>query len=149
LKKTSFFFGAAVCKLVRDDASWETAEETINILQAGWNVLAEKGGTIAGVCHTNIALHLQLKNKPVIELLKPFAAIPFTQTNTEPITAVAAIVRWKDRRLTIDGSGSLANGIFVRLERDFPGSLSFYDIARELRSDEERVFDLIGVKEDL
>jgi len=149
LKRTSFFFGAGGCKLIRDDASWDTAEETLVILETGWKILAEAGGVRAGVYHTNIAMHMQLKNKPFVELLKPFAPAPFINLDHSPITAVAAVIRWKDRRVTIDGSGQLANGIFVRLERDFPGSLSFYDIAKQLRADEDQVLDIVGVKEDI
>jgi hypothetical protein len=149
LKRTSFFFGAGGCKLVRDDASWDTAEETLAILETGWNVLAETGGVQAGTYHTNIAMHMQLKSRPFVELLKPFAPGPFLKLDNSPITAVAAVLRWEGRRITIDGSGQLANGIFVRLERDFPGKFSFYDVAKQLRVDEEQVFDIIGVKEDV
>jgi hypothetical protein len=149
LKRTSFFFGAGGCKLIRDDASWDTADETLVILETGWKILVEAGGVQAGVYHTNIAMHMQLKNKPFVELLKPFAPAPFINLDHSPITAVAAVIRWKDRRVTIDGSGQLANGIFVRLERDFPGGLNFYDIAKQLRADEDQVLDIVGVKEDI
>ncbi len=149
LKRTSFFFGAGGCKLVRDDASWDTAEETLAILETGWKVLVETGGVQAGVYHTNIAMHMQLKSRPFIEILKPFAPAPFLKLDNSPITAVAAIIRWEGRRITVDGSGQLANGIFVRLERDFPGQLSFHDVAKQLRADEEELFGIIGVKEDV
>lgn len=149
LKRTSFFFGAGGCRLVRDDASWDTADETLAILETGWQVLKESGGVDAGIYHTNIALHMQPKNKPFIELLKPFAPMPFVKVEDSPITAIAAIIRWEGRRITIDGSGQLANGIFVRLERDFPGGLSFQEVAKQLRADEEQAFEIIGVREDI
>jgi hypothetical protein len=149
LKRTSFFFGAGGCKLVRDAASWDTAEETLAILETGWSILVEAGGVSAGQYRTNIALHMQLKNKSFVELLKPFVPLPFLNLEDSPITAVAAVIRWDGRRITIDGSGQIANGIFVRLERDFPGYLSFSDVARQLRADEDQVFDIIGVKEDI
>ena len=148
LKRTSFFFGAGACKLVRDDASWDTAEETLTILEAGWSVLTGAGGVHTGVYHTNIALHLQLKNKPFIDLLKPFAPINLQNIDDSPITAVAVIIRWEGRRITIDGSGQLANGIFVRLERDFSGELSFQDVARQLLADQVQAFKIIGVQEN-
>jgi hypothetical protein len=148
LKRTSFFFGAGGCKLARDDASWDTAEETIQILYAGWSVLEKIGDVKSGVYHTNIAMHMQLTKKPFIELLKPFAPGPFLKIDNSPITAVAAVIRWEGRRITIDGSGQLANAIFVRLERDFPGTASFAEVADKLRADEDLVLDIIGVKED-
>ena len=81
----------------------------------------ELGGVRAGAYHTNIALHMQLKGKPFVELLKPFAPSPFVKLANSPITAVASIIRWAGRRITIDGWGQLANGIFLRVGRDSPG----------------------------
>jgi len=148
LKRTSFFFGAAVCKLVRDDADWESAEETIKILDTGWKTLIEIGAVQAGAYKTSIALHLQPKTLPFIELLKPFAPAPLASLDSSPIRAIAAVIKWEKRRVTVDGSGHLANGLFVRLERDFEGTATFDEIAGQLKIDEDQLFDLIGVKED-
>jgi hypothetical protein len=148
LKRTSFFFGASVCKLVRDDADWESAEETIRILDVGWRTLIEVGGVQAGAYKTFIALHLQPKVLPFIELLKPFAPAPLAALASSPITAIASVVKWEGRRVTIDGSAQLANGLFVRLERNFDGGATFYEIAGQLKADEDQLFALIGVKED-
>ena len=149
LKRTSFFVGAGGCKLVRDDASWDTAEETLAILESGWRVLVQTSGVEAGIYHTNIAMHIQLKNKPFVDLLKPFAPAPFMTVDNSPVATLASIIRWKDRKLTIDGSGQIANGIFVRLERDFPSTFSFSEVSNQLRADEEQVLEIIGVKEDI
>jgi hypothetical protein len=149
LKRTSFFFGAARCVLVREDADWESADELINILSAGWGTLVEIGEVQAGAYKTSIAMHLQPKVLPFIELLKPFAPAPLAALDASPIRAIAGIVKWEKRRVTIDNSGHLANGLFVRLEREFEGNATFPEIASQLRNDENQLFDLIGVKEDL
>lgn len=149
LKRTSFFFGAARCKLVRDDADWESADELINILNAGWKTLVEIGAVEAGGYKTSIAMHLQPKALPFIELLKPFAPAPLATLDASPIIAIAGVVKWEKRRVTVDNSGHLANGLFVRMERDFEGTATFPEIAGQLKIDEDQLFDLIGVKEDL
>lgn len=148
LKRTSFFFGAAICKLIRDDADWESADETIKILDTGWKTLVDIGAVQSGGYKTSIAMHLQPKTLPFIELLRPFAPSPLIALDSSPLKAIAAIVKWDRRRVTVDGSGHLANGLFIRLERDFDGSASFDEIAGQLKFDEDQLFDLIGVKED-
>jgi hypothetical protein len=148
IKRTSFFFGAAHCKLVRDDADWESAEETLKILDAGWRTLIAIGGVQAGAYRTFIAMHLQPKVLPYIELLKPFASAPLVTLDSSPIKAIASVIKWENRRVTVDGSAHLANGLFVRLERDFEGSATFDEIAGQLKTDEDQLFALIGVQED-
>ena len=149
LKRTSFFFGAALCKLIRDDAGWDTAEETIEILTAGWNILVEIGAVEAGVFKTAIAMHVQPKTLPFIELLRPLAPAPFTTLDSTPIKALAAIVKWDKRRVTVDGSSQLANGLFIRMEREFKGTATFVEVAQQLKKDEDQIFALIGIEEEL
>ncbi len=149
LKRTSFFFGAASCKLIRDDAGWDTAEETTEILNAGWKTLVEIGAVEAGTLKTAIALHLQPKTLPFIELLRPLSPAPFTTLDSTSIKALAAIVKWDKRRLTVDGSAQVANGLFIRMEREFEGTATFIEVAQQLKRDEDQIFALIGVEEEL
>lgn len=149
LKRTSFFFGAAICKLVRDDAGWDTAEETIEILNAGWKTLVDIGTVEAATLKTAIAMHLQPKTLPFIELLRPFAPAPLATLESTPIKAIAAVIKWEKRRVTVDGSAHLANGLFIRIEREFDGTANFVEVAQQLKRDEDQVFALIGVEEEL
>jgi hypothetical protein len=148
VKRTSFQFGAASCKLTRDDADWESAGETIKILDTGWRVLERVGGVKVRAFKTAIALHLQPKITPFVELLKPFAAMPLASVDPSPIRAVAAVVKWEKRRITVDGSGQLANGVFLRFEREFEGSATYDQMAAQLKTDEDELFALLDVKED-
>jgi hypothetical protein len=147
-KRTSFFFGAASCTLTRDDADWESAEETIRILDIGISTLKASGGVEVGAYKTAIALHLQPKSLQFIELLKPFASAPLTSLDSSPIKAIAAVIKWEKRRVTIDGSGQLANGVFLKFEREFKSTETYDEIAVQLKTDEDQLFDLIGVRED-
>lgn len=148
-KRTSFMFGAGSCKLNRDDATWATAQETIAILNTGWNVLKELGEVEAGTYKTSIALHLQPKTTPFIDILKPFAARPLADLETAPIKAIAGVLKWDRRRVTIDGSSQFANGIFVRLEREFEGTVTYQQIAEQLHIDETQIFELLDVQEEM
>jgi len=148
MKRISFQFGAASCKLTRDDANWESAKETIEILDVRWRVLREIAGVEAGAFKTAVALHLQPKTLPYIDILKPFAPLSLSHIGSSPIKAIAAVVKWDKRRITVDGSGQLANGVYLRFEREFEGSVSYDQIAGQLRADEDELFALLDVKED-
>ncbi len=148
-KRTSFMFGAGSCKLNRDDATWASAEETIAILDTGWSVLKELGQVEVGSYKTSIALHLQSKTTPFVEILKPFAAHPLLGLEPNAIKAIAGIVKWDKRRVTVDGSNQFANAVFVRLEREFDGSFSYQQIAEQLHIDETKIFELLDVVEEI
>jgi hypothetical protein len=147
-KRTSFMFGAGSCKLTRDDANWESAEDTIKILDMGWRVISELGGVQVASYKTAIAMHLQPKTAQFIDILKPFAPSLLVGLDSSPVRAVAAVVKWEKRRITVDGSGQLANGLFVRLEREIEGSATYEQIAVQLKSDEDELFALLNVQED-
>lgn len=148
LKRTSFMFGAGSCRLNRDDADWESAEETIKILDTGWRVLQELGAVQVGAYKTSIVMHLQPKALPFIEILKPFAPSKLAALSLSPITDTASVVKWEKRRITIDGSAQFANGIFLKLEREFSGDTTYEAMGTQLHADEEELFALLGVQED-
>jgi hypothetical protein len=146
-RRTSFFFSPSLCRLTLDDASWESAEETIAILNIGLETLSEIAGVEIKRYKTSIALHIQPKTAPFVELLKPFAAAKLVALDSSPMTAIASVVRWKDRSVTIDGSAQFANAIFLRFEREFPGAMPVPEIAQQLKADEDELFATIGIEE--
>jgi hypothetical protein len=148
LKRVSFFFGPAYCKFTRDDVNWESAVETITILDVIASILVTVGGIVLGTKKTIIGLHLQPRTKPFVELLNPFLAPQLATLETEPIRTMAAIAKWPKRKVTIDGSAALANGLFLKLERDFESATTYEQMAQQLRDDEEKLFTMLGVEED-
>ena len=64
-------FGAGSCKLIRDDADWESAEETIKILHTGYSVVTELGGVQTGSFKTTTPAYLQPKTTQYIEISDP------------------------------------------------------------------------------
>lgn len=147
-KRVSFFFGAASCKFMRENSDWQSAEETIAIFDAGISALIHSGGVTLGPKKTAIALHIQPKSAQCIGLLSPFIPAQLAALEAEPATTMAAVAKWPHRKVTIDGSGVVANAIFLRFERDFPTTASYDEIAAQLRKDEEELFKLLGVEED-
>lgn len=59
---------------------------------------------------------------------------------------MATVAKWSNRKITVDGSAAIANGIFVSLERDFPGSTTYTEIVQQLQKDEAALFEILGVE---
>jgi hypothetical protein len=148
-KKCSFFFGPASCKFTKDDADWSSADETIHILDTALSALVRQGGITVAAQKTLVALHLQPKTLPFSDLLRPLISPALAALEAESAKAMASIVKWNKRRITIDGSGQLANGIFLRFEREFDGKTTYHEIAGQLKADEDALFNTLGVKEEL
>lgn len=147
-KGISFFFGPASCKFTRDDANWDALEETIQILDAAISTLLNLGKAEKGSQKSMIALHLQLKTVPFREILKPFVPAQIAAIEAGSIMTAASVVKWDKRKITIDGSGVVANAIFLRFEREFEGNATYDDMAHRLKADEESLFEILGIEED-
>ena len=148
-KRVAFFFGPIGCKFTKDAADWSSAEETIGILDTARSTLIKASGAVVSFQKVTLAMHLQPKTKSFIDILKPFIAPEVVRLHDEKLMTAATIVKWEKNKLILDGSGSIANGMFVRLEREFDGKTSFAEMALELKKDEDAVFKLLDVAEDL
>jgi hypothetical protein len=146
-QKAKFFFGPAGCKFTKDAATWPDEEEALRILAAALDVLVQQGGVELGKRSTSLVLHLQPKNVPFRELLWPFLAPAIAQLENSKAEAMAYVVRWKGRRITLDGSAALANGVFANLERDFEPTVSLDDIKAAVFNDEVSLLKLLNVEE--
>jgi hypothetical protein len=148
LKSVSFFFGPASCKFTRENVDWQSADETIAIVDAALSALMQSSGVALGPKRIAVSMHLQLKSRPFIALLAPFIPQQLAAMDSEPATTMATVVKWRNHKVTIDGSGLLANAIFLRLEREFSSDATYEAIAGQLRKDEEDLFRILGVEED-
>ena len=146
-KRVSFFFGPGSCRFTKDDADWASADETLEILSAARSALVSATGVVIYKQIAGIALHLQPRQKNFIEVLSPFISKNLHGAG-DPIQTAASIIKWEKSKLILDGSGSIANGVFLRFDRDFGGDATLEEMAATLRADEEAVFNIINVQED-
>lgn len=146
-QRITFFFGPAGCKFTKEAATWANAEEALRMLTAALDVLVQDGGVELGKRSTSLALHLQPKNVPFKELLWPFLPPAIAALETSKAEAMAYVVRWKGRRITLDGSAALANSVFALLEREFEPRVSLDEIKVAILGDEATLFKLLNVEE--
>jgi|SRR5271166_1657172 len=146
-KQIAFFFSPTLCRFSKDNAAWESAEETIMIMDVAFSTLARSGKIEAATIETVIALHMQLRTLPFMRILGQFVPSQLSALEGD-VKTMASIVKWDKRKVIIDGSAQLANGIFLRFEREFDGATAYQQIAQQLHVDEEALFALLNVKED-
>src|SRR5258708_3948199 len=147
-KRVLFFFGPASCRFTRENVDWQSIEETIAILRAALSPLIGVGGVVLGPKQTVLAVHLQPKSLPFLALLSPFIPSQLAGLDSEPIVTTAVVAKWAKRKITIDGSGVVANAIFLRFDREFSSTTDYDEIAGQLKRDEEDFLKLVGVEED-
>lgn len=150
LKRVSFFFGPASCTFTQDSVDWNSAAETTAIAAAILSALERAGGVRLGPRNAAIALHIQPRTLRFVDILSPFLVPQMAALESQPVTTMAAIAKWGDKRkVTLDGSGVIANAVYLRFERQFESEASFEEVARQLKADEEELFRLLGVEEEL
>jgi hypothetical protein len=148
LKRVSFFFGPVSCRFTRDAVNWESAEETITILDAAFSAFFGFSGMVMGAKRTAIAVHLQPRKLPFAELLKPFIPQLLGALESANIQTGAVVAKWDKRKVTLDGSAVVANGIYLKFDREFESFSTYQEIAHQLKKDEEELFGILGVEED-
>jgi hypothetical protein len=123
------------------------AEETLAILDAGLSAFVEVSHISFGVRTAGIGVHVQPSDGAFMEILAPFVPPQLASIEREPVKTMAVVVKWGKRKITLDGSGVLANAVFLKFEREFEGTDTLEAIARQLRLDEEQLFRILGVEE--
>ncbi len=148
MKRVSFFIGPSYFRFSKEAADWHSAQETIEILDHVLSALLRLSGVKVATKKTSLSMHLQPRRLTFIDILRPFIAPPLAALESDPLITLAAVAKWNNRKVTVDGSAAVANGVFVRLDRDFPAASTYEDIIQQLKTDQANIFELLGVEED-
>ncbi len=148
-KGISFFVGATMCRFSRSSVNWTMAEETIGILADSLAAVANLAKPKMGPKRTAMGMHIQPKTLSFKDILYPFIPAQLAKLDSETFKTMAIITKWPKRAVTLDGSGSLANALYLKLEREFASESTLKEVAHQLRADEEEVFAILGIEEDL
>jgi hypothetical protein len=147
-KKTTMFFGVSHCTFANDDSDWSRAEEIIGMLATLTEILKKEGKVEFANQKTTVSLHLQPVDGRFIELIRPFLSPALISLGSGELKTGATVIRWSNNeRITLDGSGRLANAMFVAFEQQFNGHDPFDEMAYAIREMEDKIFGLIGVEE--
>jgi hypothetical protein len=147
-KKITMFFGASYCTFIKEDADWNTAQEVIEILNSFLQTLRQ-GGVHLGLQKTTVSLHIQPTAQTFLNLLKPFLSPQIQALSDAKLVTGASLVKWENGRVTLDGSGLLANAIFLLFEQEFEKDKSLDSIASDIRVMEEKLLKMLDIEEAL
>jgi hypothetical protein len=146
-QKISFFFGPTYCKFTKDGAEWSEADQILNLLTLMSDALASSAELKFAKRLSVLSLHLQLTTVSFKEILRTLMVPGILGLEVEQTDTMAIVARWPKRSLTLDGSAALANGLFLRNEREFDSGISFKDMQAAIRKDQQQLFTLLDVQE--
>ncbi len=147
LKQISIFFGPVFCRFSRDNIDWSEAEETIKIFEAALSAFIQLTGLTPGGKHATVGVHLQPTAGTFMDIMGPFMPPQITALEKDSPRTMASIVKWNNRAVTLDGSGSVANASFLKFEREFEAAATFIDIVGQISEDEKQLFTMLSVEE--
>ena len=147
-KKIKVTVNPAQLVFAKDQSHWSEEAEIVSILSNVREAVLSASDVVIKSQKVAIALHIQPKLKNFREILKPFWPESLVALQDSPLLAVANVLKWEDASLTLDGSASIKNGIFMRMELSFPKDATLQEIAQSLRRNEERLFTLLGIEEE-
>jgi hypothetical protein len=146
-RNASFFFGAASCRFTKEAANWLEVDEIQHLLTTLLDTLARSAAVAFGRSRVILSLHLQPKTVSFKEILRSLMLPPLLKLEPSPTEAMAIVIRWPNRRITLDGSAALANAIYLQTEREFDTGATFDDMKLMLHKDEVELFTLLDVEE--
>jgi hypothetical protein len=146
-ERITMFVGASSCKFVKDGAVWKEADRVLGMLATFLRVVTNVKGTELGSKTSILSLHLQPKNVAFRDILKPFLDSRLKALDQEPVKSMAIVANWPTRRITLDGSAQLANGVYIQMERDFPAEMHMNEAKEHIFKDEVDMLKMLEVEE--
>ncbi len=140
-------FTAEEYRFTKEGSSWATAEDDSKVLLAAEQALLEGSSAKVSQCMVTLAMHLQLLTKPREEVLAPFIPEPFRTWTGRKAISYGNHLKWPEGDMLLDFSAVYANGIFLKVTSLFAGHPPIQEILAKVQSDENAVFQLLGVQE--
>jgi len=149
-KSVQFFYGPTACRFARDAASWADYNDIEQIMSAAITTFRRVTGTSFATQTSMVSIHIVPAEVPFRDILRT-ALIPetFVALDATPTTVMAMVVRWAKHRVTLDASAALANGIFIQMEREHEGQATFEEIRQLIVKDQQDIFTILNVKENV
>ena len=142
----SFALGFGKVHIKAENLDWTEAEQFISSHGAAFDSVRKKGGAEIKSQQLVVGMHIQLKDKPRKEVTAPLLSA--TSANLLDGEAdFSGIILVRDKALhLIDASAGIADGLFLRISREHLPEASFQELAEVLRTDEERIFRVLGLE---
>ncbi|PYV15131.1 MAG: hypothetical protein DMG21_16050 [Acidobacteria bacterium] len=145
----SFSLGLGKVLIKAENLDWTETDRFIASHRAAVEVVRKNGGAEIESQRLVVGMHIQLKDRPRKDVTAPLLSPVASQLlDGEADFSGVILLRGKVVFL-IDASVGIANGLFVRISREHPGEVSFEELAKVLRNDEERKFGALQLEGNL
>jgi hypothetical protein len=142
----SLTLGLGSAIVTAENLDWTEAEQFISGQSAALNAIREVGGAEIQSQRLVVGMHIQLKERPRKDVTAPLLS-PVACGLLDGKADFSGVILLREKAiLVIDASLALANGLFVRITREHPPEASLEKLAETLRSDEQRIFDVLGLE---
>lgn len=135
--------------IVAENLDWAEADQFISAAHAGIDAILAKAKAEIQAQHLTLTMHIQLKTRPRHEVTAPLLAPAAYKLLDGNLKFPGLILQREKAAIVIDASLAYANGLFVRMIREHGGDLSLERITETLRTDEEQLFEILGLEGDL
>ena len=134
--------GGLIINAINPD--WSCAPQLISLFQTGADTLKETVGQEFQSQQTTLRFHVNPGPTPFREILAKFVN---TQTLGSDNAAMFGVSAYSPEfSFVIDASAILPDGVFINLNRTFPATLRFEEMAGTIYKDEGTILQRLGLK---
>ncbi len=142
----SFTLGLNKVYVSAENLDWSEAEKFVLGQSAALNAVREVSGAEIHSQQLIVGMHIQLMERPRKDVTAPLVS-PTALELLDGGADFSGVVLWRgEMTVVIDASVAFANGLFVRINRNHPPEATFEELAKTLRNDEQRIFDVLGLE---
>lgn len=142
----SFGLGFGKVYVRAENLDWPEADAFISSQSAALNVIRQKGGAEIQSQQLVVGMHVQLMNRSRKDVTAPLLSSVGAKLLDGEADFSGVVLTREKAIFVIDASVGVANGLFVRISREHRPEASFEELAKTLRDDEERLFNVLGLE---
>lgn len=142
----SFSLGFGRVHIKAESLDWTEADGFIHSHRAALDAICKKGAAEIQSQQLVIGMHIQLKDRPRKIVTAPLLSPAAANLLDGEADFSGVVLKQQNAIFVIDASVGVANGIFLRVSREHQPGVSFDQMAEALRSDEKRIFDVLGLE---
>jgi hypothetical protein len=137
--------GLGKLTITAENLDWTEADQFIAAAKAGAGALVEKTKADVGFQNLALFIHIQIKTKPRQEITAPLLS-PLALKLMDGELKFPGIILQRDKAMmVVDASVVYANALFVKITREHAANVAFEEMAKTLHTDEEQLFDALGL----
>lgn len=146
--KAVFGVGIGSASLIITNPDWSEAEIIKKIARAGLEAVVRSSKAEIEKQLATLLMHLRPRGKSIHDITSKFVHSNLGKTIGERTRGFGFSVYGEESLWVIDLSATYSDALFVRITRNFNGSVPIENVALELQKDENRLLDMLELNLD-